>query len=201
MKKLKFILSAVLLSFAAQYSVAQEIKTEIFKVGGNCGMCENRIENAAKKIDGVQSAEWDEATKQLKVSYTSPASLLSIQKAIAEAGHDTEGTKATSKAYDKLHGCCQYTREVTSQEAPKGKVQTVFFKVSGMTCADGCAKGIEKALYKHKGVKQSEVNFETGVAKVVFDQSKLSIDQMKKIIEDFSPEGESSKYRAEVVAN
>lgn len=198
MKKMKFILVAALVTFGFKNAVAQEIKTESFKVGGNCGMCENRIETAAKKVEGVQSAEWDETSKQLKVSYAAPASLLSIQKAVAEAGHDTDGIKATSKAYDKLHGCCQYPREVTSQ-APKGNIQTAFFKVTGMTCADGCAKGIEKALYKHKGVKQSEVNFDTGVAKVVFDKSKLSTEQMKKIIEDFSPEGESAKYHAEVV--
>lgn len=197
MKKIKLILLSAVLIFV-QNAVAQEIKTESFKVGGNCGMCENRIENAAKKVEGVQTAEWDETTKQLRVSYSAPASLLSIQKSVAEAGHDTDGVKATSKAYDKLHGCCQYTREAT-EETSKAKVQTVHFKVTGMTCAGGCAKGIEKALYKHKGVKQSEVNFETGVAKVVFDQSKLSIVQMKKIIEDFSAEGESAKYHAEVI--
>ncbi|UKJ06448.1 heavy-metal-associated domain-containing protein [Solitalea lacus] len=196
---MKFILSAALLSFVAQYSVAQDIKTESFKVWGNCGMCENRIEGAAKKVEGVQAADWDSATKQLKVSFTAPASLLSIQKAVADAGHDTDGIKAPDKVYDKLHGCCQYPREISNQEVSKGKVQTVYFKVTGMTCPDGCAKGIEKALYKHKGVKQSEVNFESGIAKVVFDQSKLSVEEMKKIIEGFSPEGESLKYHAEVV--
>ncbi|POY36428.1 hypothetical protein C3K47_11835 [Solitalea longa] len=201
MKKLKFILTAALMCFIAHFSMAQELKTETFKVSGNCGMCKTRIEGAAMKVQGVNSAEWNEETKQLKVSYAAPANLLSVQKAVATVGHDTEGEKAPQKAYDKLHRCCQYQRETAIQETSKSGIQTVFFKVSGMTCASGCAKGIEKALYKQKGVKQSEVNFDTGIAKVVFDQSKFSVDQMIKIIEEFSAEGESSKYRAEVVKN
>ena len=39
--------------------IAQDFKTEKFKVYGNCGMCEKRIEKAASSVDGVSKADWD----------------------------------------------------------------------------------------------------------------------------------------------
>ena len=85
--------------------------TTKFKVLGNCGMCEKRIEKAAK-IKGVSSAEWDVETKMLTVSFdetkTKPSK---IHAAVAAAGHDTEKVKADDKVYANLHGCCQYERE------------------------------------------------------------------------------------------
>ncbi|MCO4291494.1 cation transporter [Solitalea sp. MAHUQ-68] len=181
----------------------QDGNTESFKVWGNCSMCKNNIEGATKKVKGVTSADWDEQSKQLKVSYVAPANKVAIQKAIAAAGYDTEGEKTTIEAYSNLHSCCQYSRDVQASSATvipasKGKIQTVYFKVAGMTCADGCAKGIEKLLYGQKGVKQSEVNFNTSIAKVVFDSTKISVDQMKMVIQNFD-NGESNKYSAEVV--
>jgi hypothetical protein len=34
-------------------------KTEKFKMYGNWGMCEKRIEKADNSVDGVQSADWN----------------------------------------------------------------------------------------------------------------------------------------------
>ncbi|POY36122.1 hypothetical protein C3K47_13075 [Solitalea longa] len=181
----------------------QDGNTESFKVWGNCSMCKNNIEGATKKVKGVTSADWDEESKQLKVSYVAPANKVAIQKAIAAAGYDTEGEKTTIEAYSNLHSCCQYPRDVQASSATvipasKGKIQTVYFKVGGMTCADGCAKGIEKMLYKQKGIKFSEVNFTTSIAKVIYDSTKVSADQMKKLIQEFStPDG--NKYTAAVL--
>ena len=47
---------------------AQDLKTEKFKVYGNCGMCESRIEKAAKTVDGVTAADWNKETKILSRS-------------------------------------------------------------------------------------------------------------------------------------
>jgi len=38
-------------------------------VYGNCGMCQDRIENAAKNVIGVNTANWDDSTLKLVVSY------------------------------------------------------------------------------------------------------------------------------------
>jgi Cu(I)/Ag(I) efflux system membrane fusion protein len=78
-------------------------------VQGVCGMCKTRIEEAAKKVAGVNSASWDSETKELTFNYdaakTSPES---ISKAIAKVGHDTNLDQAPDSVYDALHECCKY---------------------------------------------------------------------------------------------
>jgi copper chaperone CopZ len=90
---------------------AQADKKERFKVAGNCGMCETRIEKAANGLEGVTSAAWDKETKMIEVSFNpDQTSKDEIQKAIAKAGHDTPNHKATEEVYDSLPGCCKYER-------------------------------------------------------------------------------------------
>ena len=91
-------------------SFSQKTKSETFKVSGNCGMCEAKIEKAAKTA-GASYAEWDKDTKIITVKYKSSGSnLAKIQQSIADAGYDNAGAKATNEAYEKLHSCCKYER-------------------------------------------------------------------------------------------
>lgn len=85
--------------------------TTKFKVLGNCGMCEKRIEKAAT-IDGVTVADWDVDSKMLTITFD-PAKVKPshVHKAVAAVGHDTEKVKAADEVYANLHGCCQYERE------------------------------------------------------------------------------------------
>lgn len=107
---MKHFIIASLALVAATSANAQD-KTETFKVYGNCGMCEKRIEKAAK-LDGVTKADWDVDTKTMTVSYD-PAKTdgKKVQKAIAAVGHDTERETATDAVYKKLPGCCLYDRK------------------------------------------------------------------------------------------
>jgi copper chaperone CopZ len=74
-------------------------------------MCQERIEGALKKKDGITRKSWDRESKMMTVSYDpSKISLTQIKQKIAEVGYDTDGVKATDEAYDKLHGCCRYER-------------------------------------------------------------------------------------------
>ena len=83
----------------------------MFKVSGNCGMCEETIETTAKTLEGVNEADWSQETKMLHVSFNSDkVKLHEIHKAIAKSGYDTELEKAADEAYNNLPGCCQYTR-------------------------------------------------------------------------------------------
>ncbi|MBW6498604.1 MAG: heavy-metal-associated domain-containing protein [Bacteroidales bacterium] len=82
-----------------------------FKVYGACGMCETRIENAAKSVDGVTTADWNRETKMLTIEYdTEKVSLDDVHKKIAEAGHDTDKVRAKDKVYNGLPACCHYER-------------------------------------------------------------------------------------------
>ena len=87
-------------------------KVEKMKVYGNCGMCKSRIEKAAKSVKGVKSAAWDKESKILTVSFDSnKCSLNKISEAISGAGHDTQQSVASDESYEKLPGCCHYSRK------------------------------------------------------------------------------------------
>src|SRR5262245_60616907 len=110
MKALKIFSTILICCSIATSSFAQKAKTETFNVSGNCGMCENKIEKAAKAA-GATYADWNKDTKVITVKYNSSSSnLAKIQKGIADAGYDNAGVKATNEAYDKLHSCCKYDR-------------------------------------------------------------------------------------------
>ena len=88
-----------------------QAKTEKFEVKGNCGMCETRIEKAAKSVEGVTKADWNQETKILEFSFDeSKTSVHKVQMAIAKVGHDTPMHKATDEVYNALPGCCKYNR-------------------------------------------------------------------------------------------
>ena len=114
MKTLKIFSIGLICSFITTSAFAQK-KTETFQVLGNCGMCETKIEKAAKDA-GASYAEWNKDTKIITVKFKSSSSnLAKIQKGIAEVGYDNAGAKATNESYDKLHGCCKYERAETAK--------------------------------------------------------------------------------------
>jgi len=87
----------------------QNFKTAVFHVSGNCEMCKNRIEKAAKSVKGVSTAVWDVKTKKIQVEYNKAVCKFeNIQKAIANAGHDTNKFKAPDDIYKLLPKCCLY---------------------------------------------------------------------------------------------
>lgn len=78
-------------------------------VQGNCEMCKERIEKAAKDVKGVTSATWDIDKKELHLNFDPhQTDLGAISKAIAKAGHDTDKDKADQAVYQALPDCCKY---------------------------------------------------------------------------------------------
>jgi mercuric ion binding protein len=115
MKSLKIFSTVLICCAIATTSFSQKTKTETFQVSGNCGMCEAKIEKAAKAA-GATYAEWNKDTKVITIKYNSTSSnLAKIQKSIADAGYDNAGVKTTTEAYDKLHACCKYDRTESNQ--------------------------------------------------------------------------------------
>ncbi|HHD2754434.1 TPA: heavy metal translocating P-type ATPase [Clostridium perfringens] len=55
-------------------------------------------------------------------------------------------------------------------------------KVKGMTCAS-CAAAIEKAVGKMDGVESSSVNYATEELKVIYDKSKINLEQIRQKVE------------------
>ncbi|MDR1632455.1 MAG: cation transporter [Dysgonamonadaceae bacterium] len=78
-------------------------------VNGSCEMCKERIESAAKAVEGVASVAWDGEEQQLHLNFDAAAtSLETIAEAIAQAGHDTALDKAPDDVYNALPECCKY---------------------------------------------------------------------------------------------
>ena len=93
-------------------SAAQSKITETsIEVDGLCGMCKERIENAAY-LPGVKQVNWDVETHQLALTFNNKkVSLEEIAASINEAGHDVRGHLATDEQYANIHGCCRYRDE------------------------------------------------------------------------------------------
>lgn len=81
-----------------------------FNVGGNCGMCKDRIEEAARSLTGVRMANWEIETGILHLDYTAEVALKEIHHAVASVGHDTELEQAPDSVYADLPECCLYER-------------------------------------------------------------------------------------------
>jgi len=89
-----------------------------FGVRGNCTMCKTTIEEAANRIAGVASANWDVDKKKIDVSFDeTKTDVISIHNAIALSGYDTEKVAANEKAYNKLPECCQYNHEMKMNQS------------------------------------------------------------------------------------
>ena len=63
------------------------------------------------------------------------------------------------------------------------KPETASFKISGMTCAMGCAKTIEEKLADMDGVQKAKVDFDKQEATISFDLDKLKSEDIVKAVE------------------
>ncbi len=107
--KSKSICLTVIVALMSMNSLFAQSKTEKFKVYGNCGMCEARIEKAANSVDGVTKADWNKENKMLQVTFeSSKTDVHKIHMAIAKSGHDTDMHKANDENYENLPMCCKY---------------------------------------------------------------------------------------------
>ena len=73
-----------------------------------------------------------------------------------------------------------------SSEAPaagsSGAYSEALFAIEGMTCA-GCAASVQTTLEQRQGVASAEVNFDNKTARVKYDASGVSIDQLVTAIQ------------------
>lgn len=96
---------------------AQQDSTITFEVAGNCAMCKQRIEKAAN-INGVSEATWNIEDGMATVTFRPEiTSSHEIKQSIADAGHDTDETRATQEVYEELHQCCLYERLGEEEQA------------------------------------------------------------------------------------
>jgi periplasmic mercuric ion binding protein len=118
MYKLKIILMKTLKIFfvimflGVNFCFAQTMKSVTIKTSAQCDMCKTRIEKAMKALTGVQLANLDVESKDLKVEYDeSKINLDKIKLALNNTGYDADDKPANKKAYAKLPACCKKPKE------------------------------------------------------------------------------------------
>jgi Cu+-exporting ATPase len=92
-------------------------------------------------------------------------------------------------------------KEVAKTEITAENLATANFTIDGMTCAVGCAKTIEGKLIETEGVQEAVVDFESKIATVSYDKTKLNITSLTATIEKVA-DGDAykvSKAEAQVI--
>ncbi|GAB0171877.1 copper chaperone CopZ [Lysinibacillus sp. CTST325] len=62
-------------------------------------------------------------------------------------------------------------------------MQNVTLNVQGMSCGH-CVNSVEKSVGALTGVEQVKVNLADGLVDVAFDETQVSLDQIKEAIDD-----------------
>ncbi|KKG12636.1 haloacid dehalogenase [Methanosarcina sp. 2.H.T.1A.6] len=88
--------------------------------------------------------------------------------------------------------CKLAEKEVTRLSGQKAGPKEITLGVSGMTCS-ACALNIEKVLKKKEGVDSVAVNLELGRAKVSFEPSLISPQEIEEAIESIGYKVEKDK--------
>ncbi len=109
--KLKLIFILITILFISCDAPTTSVKTETFKVWGNCEKCKRTIEKSCK-VEGVLESNWNENSKLMIVKFdTTLINLDIIQQSIAKVGYDNDGYYGDDYAYNKLDSCCLYERK------------------------------------------------------------------------------------------
>lgn len=131
------------------------IKKEIYNIEGmSCASCASSIEKIVGKISGVRNVSVNLATEKMFIESEEEVSTEDIEQTIKNAGY-------FAKLVDN-------------------NVST--FSLEGMSCAS-CARNIENVVGKVSGVQSVSVNLATEKMTVIFDRSKVNIEDIEGAVE------------------
>lgn len=143
-----------LLVFCSPFLGLTQTDTTTVFVDGICGMCKDRIEEAALTVRGVIEADWNVDTRMLTVAAKSKRfDLDRLHETISGVGHDTEKMEASDEAYNSLHDCCRYRDPwLVAGHRDYGKTITLWVDgICGM-----CQDRIEAAVGAVDGVEAAQ---------------------------------------------
>ncbi len=190
----KLLLGSLLVLF--QFVFCQTNSRYKAIVKGNCEMCKDRIETAAKS-GGAKSAYYSIDNQILTVELSNGKNLDDILKKVAETGHDNEKFQASDEVYQKLPDCCHYAREKKIIENNEELPKKLFF-VKG-NCGS-CKTRIEKAA-KEAGAKNALWNVDTQMILLDFDTQKTSVETILKKIAEVGHDNEMFQAKDSVYKN
>ncbi len=106
---MKYLLMLILgLGLSQASGQENQYSSYTFRVEGDCGMCQDRIEATAQRA-GAASASWDMTKKILSLEVDEGKySVNNIRYELAQSGHDNGAFLAPDAVYNNLPDCCQY---------------------------------------------------------------------------------------------
>ena len=111
---MKTVITVILsIIFVSNIAVAQKkVETVVYQTSAQCGMCKEAIEKELYLTNGIKSAELDNDTKQLKVTFkTKKITKDRIKKIVSDLGYDIDDVEGNKENYDKLPTCCKKTED------------------------------------------------------------------------------------------
>ncbi len=88
----------------------------------------------------------------------------------------------STPAFAAAPSACGDTTQAPNKTAPADAAK-VQIPITGMSC-DGCATAIHNALLKVDGVYVADVTFASGTAVIAYDNKKVQVDALVKVIEE-----------------
>ena len=158
------------------------MKKEIFKISGmHCASCANKIEKAISLINGVSQAQVNFATNSLLVEFdekrTQPPEM---EKAVNDIGYKLLIPQAKpTHGQHAAHAMPTAAAEKLSNADATTDKEFLSLKVLGMESSH-CAMVVEKAIKTLPGIEKTDVDFSNSRAKIVFDSTKTTIEQINR---------------------
>ncbi|MCE5287543.1 MAG: heavy metal translocating P-type ATPase [Pelosinus sp.] len=137
--------------------MSKQISAKISVKGMSCGHCVKRVKDILESLAGVRAVEVSlENAEASFVFLPSKISLGAIKEAVAQAGYEVDQA---------------------AQSFSAGEIS-----VYGMSCGH-CTARVTKVLEALPGVNKVEVSLEAAKAMFAYDQSKLTIEEIKGAVE------------------
>lgn len=156
-----------------------ESKLKLLLEGLDCAHCSEKIEKSVNNFDEVNEANLNFSFKLIVISYDS--------EKISEKDLINKVTKVVNRLEPNVK-VSKYKLTNNKKQDRNGKLK---LNLDGLDCAH-CAGKIEEKINKLSNVKEANLNFSIKLLNIIFDESKVSKDEMlnkvKKIVNDLEPD-------------
>ncbi|WP_082745193.1 heavy metal translocating P-type ATPase [Burkholderia savannae] len=169
---------------------APSVTTTLFVEGMHCGGCTARVEKALARVPGVTGATVDLDAGTATVDATPAVDAPRLIDALGAAGY--RATVATPPAARRDADTQREGAQAGDGDAIATCAATVTLTVGGMTCG-GCARRVEQALRKVRGVTAATADLATARATVGIARDADPRTLVAAV--------EQAGYRADVVRN
>ncbi|NXH37956.1 ATP7A ATPase, partial [Dicaeum eximium] len=163
--------------------------------GMTCHSCTSTIEGKLGKLQGIERIRVSLDNKEAVVVYQPPLiTAEEIKQQIEAAGFTAtfkkqpRPLKLSGIDLERLRNAQPRSSEASQRENPSGTgTKTIVFRVEGMHCSS-CVLNIQSTVSALPAVTSVVVSLENKSAAINYNPSLISIEQLRKAVENVSPE-------------